>query len=77
MLYEVITERSWATPLQTRLLNVVEEMAIASGVAVPPVFVLQGERAINALVAGTTPNEAVVIVTQSALENLTRDELLV
>jgi Zn-dependent protease with chaperone function len=68
-------ERSRATPLQTRLLNVVEEMAIAAGVAVPPVYVLPGERAINALVAGTTPNEAVMIVTQSALEKLTRDEL--
>jgi Zn-dependent protease with chaperone function len=68
-------DRSFATPLQARLLNVVEEMAIAAGVAVPPVYVLPGERAINALVAGTTPNEAVVIVTQSALETLTRDEL--
>jgi Zn-dependent protease with chaperone function len=68
-------ERSWATPLQTRLLNVVEEMAIASGVAVPPVYMLPGERAINAMVAGATPNEAVVIVTQSAIEKLTRDEL--
>jgi len=68
-------DRSCSTPLQARLLNVVEEMAIASGVAVPRVYVLQGERAINALVAGTSPNEAVVIVTQSALEKLTRDEL--
>jgi len=67
--------RPRATPLQARLLNVVEEMAIASGVAVPPVYVLPGERGINALVAGTTPNEAVVIVTQNALEKLTRDEL--
>ena len=67
--------RQRATPLQARLLNVVEEMAIASGVAVPPVYVLRGERALNALVAGTSPNEAVVIVTQSALEQLTRDEL--
>ena len=50
---------------ERRLLNVVEEMAIASGIAVPPVYVLQGERALNALVAGTTPNEAVVIVTRN------------
>ncbi|MCG6951108.1 MAG: M48 family metalloprotease [Betaproteobacteria bacterium] len=75
MLGAMRLDRSFATPLQRRLLNVVEEMAIASGIAVPPVYVLQGERALNALVAGTTPNEAVVIVTQSALEDLTRDEL--
>ena len=67
--------RARATPKQTRLLNVVEEMAIASGVAVPSVYVLEGERGINALAAGTTPNEAVVIATQGALENFTRDEL--
>ncbi len=67
--------RARATPMQTRLLNVVEEMAIASGVAVPPVYAMDGERGINALAAGTAPNEAVVIATQGALENLTRDEL--
>ena len=75
LLGAVRLDRSWGTPLQTRLLNVVEEMAIASGIAVPPVYMLPGERSVNALVAGTTPNEAVVIVTQSALEKLTRDEL--
>jgi Zn-dependent protease with chaperone function len=68
-------ERARATAAQTRLINVVEEMAIASGVAVPPVYVLEDERAINALAAGYAPNEAVVIATQGALEKLTRDEL--
>ncbi len=63
------------TPTERRLLNVVEEMAIASGIAVPPVYCLQGERGINALVAGYSPHEAVVIVTRGAMEKLSRDEL--
>jgi Zn-dependent protease with chaperone function len=63
------------SPPERRLLNVVEEMAIASGVTVPPVYVLEREDAVNALVAGHTPNEAVIIVTQGALQKLSRDEL--
>jgi Zn-dependent protease with chaperone function len=67
---------SWkCSPSERRLLNVVEEMAIASGVSVPPVYVLEREDAVNALVAGHTPNEAVIIVTQGALRKLSRDEL--
>ncbi len=62
-------------PSERKLLNVVEEMAIASGIAVPPVYVLEREDAINALVAGHSPNEAVIIVTQGALQQLSRDEL--
>lgn len=68
-------ERSRVTPAEARLLNVVEEMAIASGIAVPPVYLLNGEDAINALVAGHTPNEAVIIVTRGAMHKLSRDEL--
>jgi Zn-dependent protease with chaperone function len=60
---------------ERRLLNVVEEMSIASRIAVPPVYVLEGEPAANALVAGYSPNEAAIIVTRGALENLSRDEL--
>jgi Zn-dependent protease with chaperone function len=63
------------SPPERRLLNVVEEMAIASGVTVPPVYVLEREDAVNALVAGHSPNEAVIIVTQGALQKLSRDEL--
>jgi len=63
------------TPTERRLLNVVEEMAIASGIAVPPVYCLQGEQGINALVAGYSPHEAVIIVTRGAMEKLSRDEL--
>lgn len=64
-----------ATPAERKLLNVVEEMSIASGVSVPPVYVIRGEDAINALVAGYSPNEAVIVVTAGAVEKLSRDEL--
>ena len=60
---------------QRRLLNVVEEMAIASGVAVPPVFLLRDEPGINAFAAGFTPDDAVIGVNQGTLDYLTRDEL--
>ncbi len=68
-------DRSHCTPAEAKLLNVVEEMAIASGIAVPPVYLLRGETAINALVAGHTPNEAVIVATQGAVQQLSRDEL--
>ena len=57
------------------LLNVVEEMAIASGTPVPPVFILDNERAINAFAAGTTPQNAVIGVTRGTIETLNREEL--
>lgn len=60
---------------EQRLLNVVEEMAIASGISVPQVYVLQHETGINAFAAGFSPNQAVVAVTRGCLDNLTRDEL--
>jgi len=68
-------ERSRATPAEARLLNVVDEMAIASGIAVPPVYLLNEENVINALVAGHSPNQAVIIVTRGAMQKLSRDEL--
>ena len=61
-------------PDERKLLNVVEEMAIASGAPVPPVFVLD-EDGINAFAAGYTPGDAVVAVTQGAMRTLSRDEL--
>jgi len=61
-------------PDERRLLNVVEEMAIASGVPVPAVFVLP-EDGINAFAAGYGLHDAAVAVTQGALRHLTRDEL--
>lgn len=64
------------TVLEERiLLNVVEEMALASGTPVPPVYLLQDELGINAFAAGTTPQNAVVGITRGALNTLKRDEL--
>ena len=60
---------------ELRLLNVVEEMSIASGLPVPAVFVLEGEAGINAFAAGHTSSDAAVAVTRGALDSLTRDEL--
>ena len=60
---------------EKRLLNVVEEMSIASGVPVPPVYILDSEPTINAFAAGTTPSNSVIAVSRGALENLTRDEI--
>lgn len=62
-------------PEERRLLNVVEEMAIASGLPVPKVYVLDQERGINAFAAGLTQNDAVVAVTRGCLHSLNRDEL--
>jgi len=62
-------------PLRRRLLNVVEEMAIASGVPVPEVYVLEHEPAINAFAAGHSPANAAVAVTRGALTTLNRTEL--
>ncbi len=58
-----------------RLRNVVEEIAIASGVPMPKFYVLEHEAAINAFAAGYSPSDAVVAVTRGALERLNRDEL--
>jgi len=60
---------------ERRLLNVVEEMAIASGTPVPAVYVLDDEPALNAFAAGHTTSDAVVTVTRGTMEKLTRDEL--
>ncbi len=61
--------------LEKRLLNVVEEMAIASGTAMPRVHVLDDESGINAFVAGLTANDTVLVVTRGALQQLNRQEL--
>ena len=58
-----------------RLFNVCEEMAIASGVDMPSVWVLEGERGVNAFVAGHDPSSSALCVTEGALRHLTRDEL--
>ncbi|MDE1997520.1 MAG: M48 family metalloprotease [Burkholderiales bacterium] len=61
--------------LERRLINVVDEMAIASGQPVPRVFVLPREDAINAFVAGWDATDIVMCVTRGALDRLTRAEL--
>lgn len=62
-------------PLRRRLRNVVEEIAIASGVPVPEIYVLEEENGINAFAAGFTPGDAAIAVTRGCLELLDRDEL--
>jgi Zn-dependent protease with chaperone function len=58
-----------------RLVNIVEEMAIAARIRKPQVFILPEEEAINAFAAGHSPDEAAVAVTQGALDALDRDQL--
>ncbi len=60
---------------QRVLLNVVEEMAIAAGTPVPPVYLLRNEKGINAFAAGFTTDDAAIGVTQGALDYFTREEL--
>ena len=60
---------------QRKLLDVVEEMAIASGTPAPPVYLLANERGINAFAAGLSPRDAVIGVTQGAIERLSREQL--
>ena len=59
---------------QRRLLNVVEEMAIAAGMPIPQVYLLS-ETSINAFAAGLSPANAVIGITEGALQRLNREEL--
>lgn len=60
---------------ERRLMNVIEEMSIASGVPVPAVFVMDNEPGINAFAAGYGPRDAAIGVTSGCIEQLDRDEL--
>ena len=60
---------------EKRLLNVVEEMAIASGVPVPQVYLMAEETGINAFAAGYTPGDAAIAVTRGCLSTLNREQL--
>jgi len=60
---------------QRQVLNVVEEMAIASGMPTPDVYILPDEDAINAFAAGLTPTDAVIGLTQGAVDKLNRAQL--
>ncbi len=70
----VIIPRSSSDHLHKKILNIVEEMAIASGTPVPQVYILN-EQGINAFAAGWKTTNAVIGITQGALERLTREEL--
>ena len=60
---------------ERKVLNVVEEMAIASGTPVPPVYLLEDEEGINAFAAGFSPSDAVIGVTRGTIAFLSREEL--
>ncbi|MGX5174938.1 M48 family metallopeptidase [Aliikangiella sp. IMCC44653] len=72
-----------ATPLEydsqnvqhTQLKNIVEEMSIASGTAIPKVYVMSQEQGINAFVAGTRLDAVTLVVTQGLLDNLNREQI--
>jgi len=64
-----------ADQAERRLMNVVEEMAIASGIPVPQVYVIDSENNINAFAAGLEIADSAVAVTKGTLNKLTRDEL--
>ena len=70
-------EHLWSpkTAKEQQLLNIVEEMALASGLPRPTVYILRREMSINAVTAGLNPYEAMIAVTQGALDHLDRDEL--
>lgn len=61
-------------PAERRVMNIVEEMAIASGTPVPPVYLME-EQGINAFAAGYSPSDAIVAVTRGSIETLSRDQL--
>jgi len=71
----VLVEADARDPLRRRLYNVVEEIALASGIPVPEIYVLEQESGINAFAAGFSPADAAVAVTRGALEKLNRGEL--
>jgi Zn-dependent protease with chaperone function len=60
---------------EKKILNVVEEMAIASGVPTPPVYLMEHEEGVNAFAAGYSPKDAVIGVTRGCVEDLSREEL--
>ena len=69
-----LVQPNTSNPLEKRILNLVEEMAIASGTPVPPVYLME-EEGINAFAAGYSPSDAVVGITRGCAEKLNRDQL--
>jgi len=70
-----LIDGSSRNPLDKKVTNVVEEMAIASGTPTPPVYLMDKEEGINAFAAGFSPDDAVIGITRGAAERLTRAEL--
>ncbi len=70
-----LIQTSTVDPQERQLCNIVEEMAIASGMPVPLIYVIDRENGINAFAAGTSPSNAAVGVTRGCLEILSRAEL--
>jgi Zn-dependent protease with chaperone function len=70
-----LLDRSTRDPHEQQLLNIIEEMAIASGVPVPDTYLLVHEEGINAFAAGNTINDAVIGVTRGCMMRLDRNEL--
>lgn len=70
-----LVQPNTSNPLQKRALNIVQEMAVASSMPVPQLYLMSEETAINAFAAGLYPSDAVVTITRGALERLTRDQL--
>lgn len=70
-----LVQRSSEQADERRLLNVVDEMALAARIPSPPVYLLDQEQSINAFAAGYHPTDAVVGITQGSVKRLNRDEL--
>ena len=66
---------STSDTLERRAQNIVQEIALAANMPVPPLYILDEERGINAFAAGVSPGDAVVAITRGAMVQLTRDEL--
>ncbi|MCE0497817.1 MAG: M48 family metallopeptidase, partial [Methylacidiphilales bacterium] len=75
MMNGIPVDPNTSDPQERKLLNVVEEMAIASGTPVPRVYLLPGEDTINAFAAGHTTGDMVICVTRGSMLYLSRDEL--
>ncbi len=60
---------------EQKLINVVEEMAIAAGVTTPGVYVLDHETSVNAFVVGYDFEDSALVVTNGLINAMNRDEL--
>jgi heat shock protein HtpX len=61
-------------PHERQLLNIVEEIAIASSLPIPPIYIIPADQ-INAFAAGLNPNNSAIAITEGSLNILNRDEI--